>query len=127
MFNSRVGIYRKMKKMIIRGGQKLSGEVTIGGAKNSTVALIPAAILADTPVTFDSVPDILDVHNLMLILKSMNVTSTFNHGELSVDPTKIKKSSASWRSNQKSSCFLLLYGCASRTLRGSNCRFSRRR
>ncbi|GAJ27371.1 UDP-N-acetylglucosamine 1-carboxyvinyltransferase [Liquorilactobacillus sucicola DSM 21376 = JCM 15457] len=80
-----------MKKMIIRGGQKLSGEVTIGGAKNSTVALIPAAILADTPVTFDSVPDILDVHNLMLILKSMNVTSTFNHGELSVDPTKIKK------------------------------------
>lgn len=91
MFNSRVGIYRKMKKMIIRGGQKLSGEVTIGGAKNSTVALIPAAILADTPVTFDSVPDILDVHNLMLILKSMNVTSTFNHGELSVDPTKIKK------------------------------------
>ncbi|KRN07238.1 UDP-N-acetylglucosamine 1-carboxyvinyltransferase [Liquorilactobacillus sucicola DSM 21376 = JCM 15457] len=86
-----MGIYRKMKKMIIRGGQKLSGEVTIGGAKNSTVALIPAAILADTPVTFDSVPDILDVHNLMLILKSMNVTSTFNHGELSVDPTKIKK------------------------------------
>lgn len=77
--------------MIIKGGQKLSGEVTIGGAKNSTVALIPAAILADTPVTFDSVPDILDVHNLMLILKSMNVTSTFNHGELYVDPTKINK------------------------------------
>ncbi len=91
MFNSRVGIYRKMKKMIIRGGQKLSGEVTIGGAKNSTVALIPAAILADTPVTFDSVPDILDVHNLMLILRSMNVESTFSHGELYVDPTKIKK------------------------------------
>ena len=62
-----------MKKMIVKGSQKLSGEVTIGGAKNSTVALIPASILADTPVEFDSVPDILDVHNLMLILKSMNV------------------------------------------------------
>ena len=34
-----------MKKMIIQGGNRLSGEVTIGGAKNSTVALIPAAIL----------------------------------------------------------------------------------
>ncbi|MFT8669028.1 MAG: UDP-N-acetylglucosamine 1-carboxyvinyltransferase [Liquorilactobacillus hordei] len=79
-----------MKKMIIRGGQKLSGKVTIGGAKNSTVALIPAAILADTPVKFDSVPDILDVHNLMLILESMNVKSVFNKGELEIDPTQIK-------------------------------------
>lgn len=34
-----------MKKMIIQGGNRLSGEVTIGGAKNSTVALIPAAII----------------------------------------------------------------------------------
>lgn len=79
-----------MKKMIVKGGQKLSGEVTIGGAKNSTVALIPAAILADTPVKFDSVPDILDVHNLMLILEKMNVSSSFSHGELTIDPTKIK-------------------------------------
>ncbi|WP_334117028.1 UDP-N-acetylglucosamine 1-carboxyvinyltransferase [Ligilactobacillus sp.] len=79
-----------MEKMIVKGQQKLSGEVTIGGAKNSTVALIPAAILADTPVKFDSVPDILDVHNLMLILKSMNVDSTYRRGELLVDPTKIR-------------------------------------
>ena len=79
-----------MEKMIVKGQQKLSGAVTIGGAKNSTVALIPAAILADTPVKFDSVPDILDVHNLMLILKAMNVDSTYRRGELLVDPTKIK-------------------------------------
>lgn len=78
-----------MKKMIIHGGQRLTGEVTIGGAKNSTVALIPAAILADTPVRFDMVPDILDVHNLMLILKSMNVHSTFQDGVLTIDPTEI--------------------------------------
>ena len=78
-----------MKKMIIQGGNLLSGEVTIGGAKNSTVALIPAAILADTPVQFDTVPDILDVHNLMIILESMNVKSAFSHGVLDVDPTQI--------------------------------------
>lgn len=80
-----------MKKMIIQGGTRLSGEITIGGAKNSTVALIPAAILADTPVQFDTVPDILDVHNLMIILKSMNVTSEFNHGVLKIDPTQIEQ------------------------------------
>ena len=78
-----------MKKMIIQGGKRLSGEVTIGGAKNSTVALIPAAILADTPVQFDTVPDILDVHNLMIILESMNVKSSFKHGVLNIDPTQI--------------------------------------
>ncbi|ANZ59989.1 UDP-N-acetylglucosamine 1-carboxyvinyltransferase [Secundilactobacillus paracollinoides] len=78
-----------MKKMIIHGGKRLSGSVTIGGAKNSTVALIPAAILADTPVKFDMVPDILDVHNLMLILKSMNVHSGFADGVLKIDPTEI--------------------------------------
>ena len=78
-----------MTKLVIHGGRRLSGEVTIGGAKNSTVALIPAAILADTPVKFDSVPDILDVYNLQVILKSMNVTSTFKNGELMIDPTQI--------------------------------------
>ena len=78
-----------MKKMIIQGGNRLSGEVTIGGAKNSTVAWIPAAILADTPVQFDTVPDILDVHNLMIILESMNVKSSFKHGVLNIDPTQI--------------------------------------
>ncbi|PWF99314.1 UDP-N-acetylglucosamine 1-carboxyvinyltransferase [Levilactobacillus bambusae] len=80
-----------MKKMNIRGGRRLTGEVTIGGAKNSTVALIPAAILADTPVRFDMVPDILDVHNLMTILNSMNVHSTFGDGVLMIDPTQIQE------------------------------------
>ena len=78
-----------MKRMIIQGENRLSGEVTIGGAKNSTVALIPAAILADTLVEFDTVPDILDVHNLMIILESMNVKSSFTHGFLEIDPTQI--------------------------------------
>ena len=71
----------RMKKLVIHGGRRLSGEVTVGGAKNSTVALIPAAILAETPVKFDSVPDILDVYNLQVILESMNVKSTFVGGE----------------------------------------------
>jgi len=78
-----------MKKMINHGGHRLPGEGTIGAAKNSPVALIPAAILADTPVRFDMVPDILDVHNLMLILRSMNVHSTFEDGVLTIDPTEI--------------------------------------
>lgn len=78
-----------MSKIIVHGGKRLSGEVTIGGAKNSTVALIPAAVLADTPVKFDCVPKILDVKNLQVILSALNVTSNFEDDELSIDPTKI--------------------------------------
>ncbi|MHA8110651.1 UDP-N-acetylglucosamine 1-carboxyvinyltransferase [Lactobacillaceae bacterium Melli_B4] len=81
-----------MSEMIINGGHRLSGEVTIGGAKNSTVAIIPASILADSPVQLDMVPNILDVKNLMLILESMNVHSEFADGVLSIDPTSIQQS-----------------------------------
>ncbi|WP_461224941.1 UDP-N-acetylglucosamine 1-carboxyvinyltransferase [Lacticaseibacillus suihuaensis] len=79
-----------MKKMLIRGGKKLSGTVVIGGAKNSTVALIPAAILSRTPVTLDSVPHIQDVDNLMAILDEMNVKSEFADCVLKIDPTEIQ-------------------------------------
>ncbi|MFD1472636.1 UDP-N-acetylglucosamine 1-carboxyvinyltransferase [Companilactobacillus mishanensis] len=78
-----------MQKLVINGGKKLSGEVTIGGAKNSTVALIPAAILSDTPVVLDSVPQIRDVNNLRSILLDMNVTSEVKNDVLKIDPTKI--------------------------------------
>ena len=40
-----------MRKIIINGGKKLQGEVTVSGAKNSVVALIPAIILSDGVVT----------------------------------------------------------------------------
>ncbi|NVY96335.1 UDP-N-acetylglucosamine 1-carboxyvinyltransferase [Lactobacillus sp. DCY120] len=79
-----------MAKMIIHGGTRLSGSVTIGGAKNSTVAIIPAAILADTPVTLDSVPQIKDVYNLMDMLQDMNVPSQFHDDVLQIDPTNIQ-------------------------------------
>ncbi|MDN6626181.1 MAG: UDP-N-acetylglucosamine 1-carboxyvinyltransferase [Pisciglobus halotolerans] len=78
-----------MKKFIIQGGRKLSGTVTINGAKNSTVALIPAAILADSPVTLEGVPDIQDVHSLIEILNIMNVSTEFDGSTLVIDPSEM--------------------------------------
>ena len=60
-----------MKKIVINGGHPLKGEVTISGAKNSVVALIPATILADDIVTLDGVPDISDVASLIEIMTIM--------------------------------------------------------
>lgn len=62
-----------MKKIVINGGRPLKGEVTISGAKNSVVALIPATILADDIVTLDGVPDISDVASLIEIMTIMGL------------------------------------------------------
>lgn len=78
-----------MKKIKIHGGRPLKGEVTISGAKNSAVALIPAAILADSPVILEGVPDIQDVHSLMDILEIMGVKTTFQNNTLEIDPTEL--------------------------------------
>lgn len=79
-----------MKKLVIVGGKPLNGEVVISGAKNSTVALIPAAILADSPVTLEGVPDIQDVHALIDILHDMNVKTELIGSTLIIDPTNMQ-------------------------------------
>ena len=78
-----------MKKLIINGGRTLKGEVTVSGAKNSTVALIPASILADSPVILEGVPDIQDVHSLLEILNEMNVKTDFDGNILTIDPREM--------------------------------------
>ncbi|WEV50813.1 UDP-N-acetylglucosamine 1-carboxyvinyltransferase [Lactobacillus sp. ESL0731] len=81
-----------MKQMIIHGGKPLQGDVWIGGAKNSTVALIPASILSRTPVTLEGVPRIADVDNLMDLLSEMDVVSDFHETTLHINPVNIKMS-----------------------------------
>lgn len=78
-----------MKKIIIRGGKPLKGEVTVSGAKNSAVALIPAAILANSPVVLEGVPDIKDVHSLIEILEIMGVKTHFENNQLEIDPREM--------------------------------------
>ncbi len=78
-----------MKKLVIRGGKPLTGEITINGAKNSAVALIPAAIMADSEVILEGVPDIQDVYSLLEILNDFNVKTEFKNNTLKIDPSEI--------------------------------------
>ncbi len=55
----------------IKGGQVISGKITPSGSKNSIVALIPASLLFDKPVTYTNVPDITDVTRLIEILTQL--------------------------------------------------------
>ena len=62
-----------MKIMEICGANKLSGTIRISGAKNATVALIPAAILTDEEATICNIPEITDTEALCDILQALNV------------------------------------------------------
>ena len=62
-----------MKSFIIEGGHPLSGTIAPQGAKNEALEVISATLLTPDEVTIDNIPDILDVKNLILLLKDMGV------------------------------------------------------
>ena len=79
-----------MRKIVINGGHPLQGEITISGAKNSVVALIPAIILADDVVTLDCVPDISDVASLVEIMEIMGAKVKRYDDVLEIDPRGVQ-------------------------------------
>ena len=82
-----------MSKIVIEGQHKLSGEIRIGGAKNSAVALIPAAILCDEELMIDNVPSISDIDALAHILSYLNVDVKREEHLIKIDNSKMKNCS----------------------------------
>ncbi|MBG9444082.1 UDP-N-acetylglucosamine 1-carboxyvinyltransferase [Cytobacillus firmus] len=78
-----------MEKLMIAGGYPLKGTVRISGAKNSAVALIPATILAESPVTIEGLPDISDVQILKDLLEEIGGTVEFSENDMTVDPSSM--------------------------------------
>ena len=79
-----------MDKFVIKGGRRLEGEVTISGAKNAAVAILPAVILSDEPCIIENVPSISDVTISLRILTEMGAEVTnIGHNTYRIDPTKI--------------------------------------
>ena len=78
-----------MEKLMIAGGYPLKGTVRISGAKNSAVALIPATILADSPVTIEGLPDISDVQILKGLLEEVGGKVDFTDNKMTVDPASM--------------------------------------
>lgn len=71
-----------MKKIKINGGKELSGTITIGGAKNSAVALVPASLLSDGDVIIDNIPNISDIDALMEILDYLGADVSLSDGRM---------------------------------------------
>jgi UDP-N-acetylglucosamine 1-carboxyvinyltransferase len=78
-----------MEKLLIEGGHHLEGTVQISGAKNSAVALIPAAILAESTVVIEQLPEISDVGILSDLLEEIGGKATLENKSLTVHPEKM--------------------------------------
>ncbi len=79
-----------MKKIIINGGSRLTGEVEISGAKNAVVAIIPATLLAEGVCRIENIPDISDVSTTIRILHNMGASiKMINKNTVEIDTTHI--------------------------------------
>ena len=75
----------------IEGGQRLEGTVTISGAKNAAVAIIPAAILAGETCVLENLPHIEDVQSLQIILEQIGANVDFTDGDcMRIDPRPLR-------------------------------------
>lgn len=84
-----------MEKLVIEGGTNLRGDVTVHGAKNAAVAIIPATLLVDGICTIDNVPNISDVKISCSILESLGSKITWNSKHsFTIDNTNIHSTSA---------------------------------
>ena len=79
-----------MNKLVIEGGRELSGEIHIGGAKNSIVALIPASILTSGKCIIKNVPDISDVHALIEIMEELGSKIYYQNEIMEIDNSNVQ-------------------------------------
>lgn len=79
-----------MDKLVIHGQKRLKGEVTVSGAKNAAVAILPAAILSDSYSIIENVPDILDISILKNIITNLGAKiEHLNNSTLRIDTSNI--------------------------------------
>ncbi len=79
-----------MDKLVIQGPTKLKGEVTISGAKNAAVAILPATLLIDGICKIENLPNISDVRTYCKILETLGAKITwFSDNEIEIDTRNI--------------------------------------
>ncbi len=79
------------ERLRIHGGERLEGEVMVSGGKNAAVAILPAALLADSPSVIENVPDINDVHIIIEMLRYLGATVDFRDNVMTIDPRTADK------------------------------------
>lgn len=90
-----------MDKFIIQGGKKLSGSVQVSGSKNSSLALMPASILASGKSVLKNTPELNDVFTMSKLLKHLGAEINFNNEILKIDSSRINEFTAPYEHVKK--------------------------
>ncbi len=90
-----------MDKFVIEGGNKLSGKVAISGAKNSSLALMPATILSSGISVLQNTPELNDVYTMIKLLKNLGAEITFDNHSLTINSATINNFEAPYEHVKK--------------------------
>ena len=74
-----------MDRLVVSGGRRLSGSVRVGGAKNSALKLMAAALLADGTTAIENVPRIVDCRTMGEVLEHLGATVSWDDSTLTID------------------------------------------
>jgi UDP-N-acetylglucosamine 1-carboxyvinyltransferase len=85
-----------MHYLDIYGGKKLSGEVTVSGAKNSSLPLIASTILSKTPVTITNMPRVADIKTMLKLMTNLGSEAEFEGNTLKIDSEKLNGTVATY-------------------------------
>jgi UDP-N-acetylglucosamine 1-carboxyvinyltransferase len=85
-----------MHYLDIYGGKKLSGEVTVSGAKNSALPLIASTILSKTPVTITNMPRVADIKTMLKLMTNLGSEAEFEGNTLKIDSEKLNGTVATY-------------------------------
>jgi UDP-N-acetylglucosamine 1-carboxyvinyltransferase len=99
-----------LDKLIIEGGQKLNGEITVSGAKNAALPILCAALLAETPLTLTSLPALRDVASTLKLLDTMGVKVSQEANQATLDASDVASFEATYEMVKTMRASILVLG-----------------
>jgi UDP-N-acetylglucosamine 1-carboxyvinyltransferase len=99
-----------LDKLIIEGGVKLNGEITISGAKNAALPILCASLLAETPLTLTSLPALKDVATTLNLLDTMGIKVAQQGSQVTLDASDVASFEATYEMVKTMRASILVLG-----------------
>ncbi len=99
-----------MDRIVVEGGRRLEGEVTISGSKNAALPILVSSLLVDGECVFKNVPDLKDIQSIKLLLEDLGARVQTDGSTVSIDATGVYKHEASYDLVRKMRASILVLG-----------------
>ncbi|HQS37447.1 MAG: UDP-N-acetylglucosamine 1-carboxyvinyltransferase [Methylotenera sp. 24-45-7] len=99
-----------MDKLLITGGNRLNGEVTVSGAKNAALPILCAALLAETPLHLSSIAALKDIDTTIKLLDTMGVKISRNGDKVTLDASEVASFEATYEMVKTMRASILVLG-----------------